>query len=121
MERLTIKDDSGVYCPPNIPCETRCDDCKHLDNMINKLAQYEEAEEQGLLAKLPCKIGDVVYQASKFWNEVLERTVACIVLSSDNHIYVRNGCGDSFEFGVDVFLTKEEAEHVLSEMKRENK
>lgn len=83
---------------------------------ITRLAEYEDAEEQGLLLRLPCKVGDKVYEASKFWDKVLERTVASIVLSSENHIYVRNGCGDSFEFGVDVFLTQEEAEQALKQM-----
>ena len=28
----------------------------------NKLAEYEDLEEQGLLLKLPCKVGDIVYK-----------------------------------------------------------
>ena len=28
---------------------------------IQKLAEYEDAEEQGLLVRLPCKLGDTVY------------------------------------------------------------
>ena len=28
---------------------------------IQKLAEYEDAEEQGLLVRLPCKVGDRVY------------------------------------------------------------
>lgn len=32
-----------------------------LDKIIRKLAEYENLEEQGLLIKLPCKIGDNVY------------------------------------------------------------
>lgn len=28
---------------------------------IDKLAAYEDAEEQGLLLRLPCKVGDIVY------------------------------------------------------------
>lgn len=30
-----------------------------------KLKEYEDAEEQGLLARLPCKIGDVLYYRSR--------------------------------------------------------
>ena len=28
----------------------------------NKLAEYEDAEKQGLLVRLPCKVGDTVYR-----------------------------------------------------------
>ena len=31
-------------------------------NVVGKLADYEDAEEQGLLLRLPCKVGTVVYQ-----------------------------------------------------------
>lgn len=37
-----------------------CGDCP-IQKAINKLADYEKAEEQGLLLKLPCKVGDKVY------------------------------------------------------------
>lgn len=30
-------------------------------DIIKKLAEYEDAEEQGLLYKLPCKVGDTVW------------------------------------------------------------
>lgn len=34
---------------------------EYLYPAIEKLADYEELEEQGLLVRLPCKVGDVVY------------------------------------------------------------
>ena len=30
----------------------------------NKLAEYEDAEKQGLLVRLPCKVGDAVYRVN---------------------------------------------------------
>lgn len=30
-------------------------------NILSKLAEYEDVEEQGLLLRLPCKPGDIVY------------------------------------------------------------
>lgn len=33
-----------------------------IREMINKLAEYEDLEEQGLLLRLPCKVGDTVYR-----------------------------------------------------------
>lgn len=29
---------------------------------IQRLAEYEDAEEQGLLVRLPCKVGDTIYR-----------------------------------------------------------
>ena len=63
MERLTYKTekDGRTYCPPNTKCDGNCNECGHMDNMMNKLADYEDAEEQGLLLKLPVAIGSTVY------------------------------------------------------------
>ena len=50
MERLTYRGrDDRAYCNYG----TR--------DIINKLAKYEDAEEQGLLLQLPCKLGDKLY------------------------------------------------------------
>lgn len=32
-----------------------------IDNVVKKLAYYENLDEQGLLLKLPCKVGDTVW------------------------------------------------------------
>lgn len=34
---------------------------EYLYPAIEKLATYEDLEEQGLLVRLPCKVGDTVY------------------------------------------------------------
>lgn len=36
-----------------------CDTCE-VKMLFNRLKEYEDLEEQGLLLKLPCKAGDVV-------------------------------------------------------------
>ena len=85
--------------------------------VYNKLREYEDLEEQGLLLKLPCKVGDKVYQ-------VLERIrvleVTAIGVYGDKIvIYTENwetGLGYSFDLkqiGRRYFLTKEEAEEAL--------
>ena len=62
MERLTqrennklimVKQDNGEY----IPAYWNEDNFK----VIKKLADYEDLEEHGLLVRLPCKVGDIVY------------------------------------------------------------
>lgn len=38
----------------------------YCGDAIDKLAAYEDAEEQGLLVILPCKVGDTVYRIERF-------------------------------------------------------
>lgn len=67
MERLTKRNSEGIAVL-KVPDE--CDRCgepiyrlNDLGNRepIEKLAEYEDLEEQGLLPKFPCKIGDTLY------------------------------------------------------------
>ena len=68
MERLTEKIGNtncvkgcGSNCKYGFQhCRTEdWENCKTIDDVIDKLAQYEDLEEQGRLVKLPCK--DVYY------------------------------------------------------------
>ena len=129
MERLTEKQSSGYdlkvmngeYC--NRYCEQQrvetCNECV-IYQAIQKLAEYEDLEEQGLLLRLPCPIGTTVYNTT-WWDDVTEkvdvdgktfyRTVHKHKVSKSTfsliHIY---------DFGKTVFLTKSEAEQKLKEM-----
>ena len=42
----------------------RAKEHEQLANWLEELKSYKEAEEQGLLVRLPCKIGDIVYADS---------------------------------------------------------
>ena len=93
-------------------------------NVFNKLCDYEDAEEQGLLLRLPCKVGDVVYQITRdFISEFKIKTFVCDGKSFFFHwqcikgIYVNVIGFHSSRIGKDVFLTKEEAEQALAKMK----
>ena len=71
---------------------------------IEKLAAYEDAEEQGLLLRLPCKVGDTVY---------LVKNDGKIVARVADMMFI----GVLWEeFGKTVFLTRTEAEAKLKEM-----
>ena len=99
--------------------------------MREKLKRYEDAEEQGLLLRLPCKVGDKIYQISE--NFIEPCTVETIFVSDDvdkdgNHCnmaeihYSRYDCPYTSaeiyftDIGKTVFLTQEEAEAKLAEM-----
>lgn len=90
---------------------------------IERLAEYEDMEEQGLLVRLPCKARDTVWiKGDKFPAEIEEIRI------TDDGIYfpyVEYDRGyeetevwdnDEFtlsDFGKTVFLTREEAEKAL--------
>lgn len=93
---------------------------------IERLAEYEDMEEQGLLVRLPCKARDTVWiKGDKFPAEIEE-----IRITDDGiyFFYVEYDRGyeetevwDNNEFtlsdfGKTVFLTREEAEKALEEV-----
>ena len=109
MERLTTRNIAGVAVYKNpFECERCGDTIWRLPDYGNgspteKLAAYEDAEEQGLLLRLPCKVGDTVYHiVGRIILEVEKEDVVFLMLS------VAEG-----RFGKTVFLAKEEAETML--------
>lgn len=103
--------------------------------VLQKLGKYEDAEEQGLLLKLPCKVGDKVYQISE--NFIEPCTVETIFLGKyrDRNgnwcnmaeiYYDRDDCPYVSteiyftDIGETVFLTETEAEAKLKEMEEKD-
>ena len=62
MERLTSRDSKGNLCLCNKEVYGNNQD---IYNAIAVLEEYEDLEEQGLMLKLPCKVGDTVYRIIK--------------------------------------------------------
>ena len=137
MERLTTRNIAGVavYKHP-FECERCGETIWRLPDYgdgspTEKLADYEDAEEQGLLLRLPCKVGDVVYQISEnfiepctvetiFLGKYMDRNGNCcnmaeIYYDRDDCPYVSTAIYFT-DIGETVFLTKEEAEQKLKEM-----
>ena len=98
---------------------------KEAYKKVMKCLEYEKLEEQGLLLRLPCKVGDTVYQITRdIVSEFEIKTFVCDGKSFYFHwtcvkgVY-KNIIGfHSGEIGVDVFLTREEAERKLREMQK---
>lgn len=140
MERLTERFENGQVgvagCGKNCKhdykfCENAREDCPTFEDIYEKLATYEDLEEQGRLVKLPCKVGDTVYFAHH------DRVISSEVLSAkyhaeaENHgVFIRErltidveGVSAEIDFddiGKTVFLTKSEAEAKLKEMRNDN-
>lgn len=142
MKRLTEKDwkDKCDGYPWNVHPVKDIDDLPYY----KKLAAYEDAEEQGLLLQLPCKVGDPVYLIDRDENNKFKvyegkwERVSLVQTSKDGSFEL---CGeisydiyDCFfndgrtmkhgmyvgqkhtKIGEVVFLTREEAEAKLKEI-----
>lgn len=148
MERLTrrlnnnkivaIKGDSCNYSANSFDCQLS-EGRKRLKTALEKLADYEDLEEQGLLVRLPCKVGDDVYiipsptvyrlniiNGYEKLNKICHQHVGTIVITA-GHWYAtsREEYGvynekvlNDIAFGTTWFLTREEAEKKLEEMKK---
>ena len=123
MERLTVKWTDKVY--------DTLDPVDILDNeysktnynkLLTKLGEYEDLEEQGLLLRLPCKVGDTLYRlVPNLYREYVEIKIAQFVINK-NGIYFITNKGVSWsvdKIGKTVFLTQDEAEQKLKEMESE--
>lgn len=146
MERLTER--NPLWIDDEL-WERACEpDCEEIDAVYRKLKDYEDAEEQGLLLRLPCEVGDAVYLIDKDENNRLQvyegkwRRVSLVQTSKNSSFdlcgeisYDIHDCfyndgrtmeqgmyvgQESTRIGKVVFLTREEAEAKLKEMEKNN-
>lgn len=146
MKRLTKRNENGVAVL-NVKCPEECEystcsmeegyQCQHQceGDVINRLTEYEDLEEQGLLLKLPCKVGYIVYVvgtkclANVITDEDCDDMPGCEMCKYDKEYVVFNRVVDehflmdllyeknsNFIFGKTVFLTYEEASKKLNEI-----
>lgn len=99
------------------------------ERIIERLAEYEDAEEQGLLLRLPCKIGSILYQPTSNGINEYYTIGLCFNIPRNKFMYevtynvgldwYKTTC--DFDYINDVvFLTREEAENKLKEMESES-
>lgn len=111
-ERLTEREDNAI----SMSCE--------IDDIIDRLTELEDKIENGTLVELPCKVGDTVYVAYSV--RIAEWEVVSIQIFENNTLFRLGHKGtddyNSFwlrELGDYVFLTKDEAEKRLEELRGE--
>ena len=144
MERLTkrlgnkgtVVFTQGKY-EETIPAEMTVNETRIV---LRKLADYEDLEEQGLLVRLPCKVGDTVWVVTSPINvfgydeydgdaeyEVYESFLSSVsYYASGEQFRIYAKVTNSFiaayfrecDFGESIFLTREEAVNKLEEMKK---
>ena len=134
MERLTkrlgnkgtVVFTQGKY-EETIPAEMTVNETRIV---LRKLADYEDAEEQGLLVRLPCKVGTEVFcffpGDSHYTKCQIKKIEICSSIFGNICYFAepvgQRGCCCRYfdnEFGKFLFLTREEAEKKLEEMKKE--
>lgn len=124
MERLTERYD----ITPDGESDVWCKQHDYI-SAARKLCDYEDLEEQGLLVRLPCKVGDTVYRVNAGAKQpIIPMTVSEIhFLCYKNERAVRfdaigkedmgESCYRLEDIGRIVFITREEAKKKLEEMK----
>lgn len=110
---------------------------EYLYPAIEKLAEYEDLEEQGLLVRLPDDLNKVLYQVNYRWTECTEygeennkcEIYDCKCECDSRKEYYIAEVGLQYiqivnyydRLGKFLFLTREEAEKKLEEMKNDNR
>lgn len=137
MERLTRTSDSGeVAFTFNLYINCLPSEANKILNVETKLKEYEDLEEQDRLLKLPCKVGDTVwdndygrpyaYTITAFSFGECEEYICEPVTTKEAVFYYANSSGSitgSFaesEIGKSVFLNESEAEAKLKELSGNN-
>lgn len=126
MERLTqwVDDGDSKKAIPRVDIRNN-----GHNKCCNKLAEYEELEEQGLLVRLPCKVGTEVfailsrdshYTKCQIKKIEIRPTIFGKICYFAEPVAQRGCCFRYFdnEFGKLIFLTHEEAEKKLEEMNK---
>lgn len=128
MERLTKRNENGSISL-RFDCQKGCEyltcnmdegyQCQHQceGDIICKLADYEDAEEQGSLLMLPCKVGDYVFYivVGGRKNIIKKTKVVKIVIRNTIEIH----CEYTVLAPGQVFSTYEEAKRRLQDIEDE--
>lgn len=100
--------------------KTNCIKCaeehEQLAEWLEELKSYKDLDEQGLLVRLPCKVGDSVFII--VGKDISRQGIRKIEISDNSIIFKTNRQKRIFnvaEFGKTVFLAREDAEKKLEE------
>lgn len=151
MERLTLeeaikyikevvqknrknKEKNTIVIPNSFISSADCaEKYEQVAKWLKELKSYKDAEEQGLLVKLPCKVGDMVWDNDFGYPEPYEIKAFSygycdsyvepgigiedeIIFYYENYTRSITGAFPMSEIGKTVFLTCDEAEKKLEDM-----
>lgn len=87
---------------------------KYITGLIKADRDCEDFQDRSLWVKLPCKVGDAVYQIDNA-GRIYESVVTKIIYDTPIISFDKNAVG------VSIFLTREEAERALKERENNDK
>lgn len=125
-EKFDSNDSAENYMKAN--CMKCAEQHEQLAKWLEELKSYKDAEEQGLLVRLPCKVGDTVYVPTRNFISELRITLVSVNTSDgamyfswmlNSGIYPNLDGFSGYELGKTVFLTREEAKKKLEEMQND--
>lgn len=112
-----------------------CSECakehEQLAEWLEELKEYKELEEQGLLLKMPCKVGDTVWEVQKIRKRIQPYEIISVNQGRMGYLYfnweLKDGYGyygnlkgfGTSDFNKTIFLTKEAAENELKRLEGE--
>lgn len=107
-----LKQISEIFnCDPNDPAQ--------LKQLCDKLRGWQQAEQDGRLVELPCKVGDRLYVIGHALKCIDTETVEGIIFRADG-VEIEGFWEDSNyrpeQFGKTVFLTRRESEAAVKEV-----
>lgn len=120
---------TGPYYNANLECANQYE---QISMWLKELKSYKDLEEQGLLVRLPCKVGDMVwdnvfghpvsYEINAFsygyCDSYVEPNIEDeIIFYYENYNGSITGAFPMSEIGKTVFLTREEAENKFEELR----
>lgn len=135
MERLTLenaikytkevarknrknKEKNTIIIPNSFISSADCaEKYEQVAKWLKELKSYKEAEEQGLLVRLLCKVGDSVFII--VGKDISKQGIRKVEISDNGIIFKTNRQKRIFSIagvGENVFLTREEAEKKLEKL-----
>lgn len=128
-ERLTERDEFGNadiigVSSADIQLNLNFAEFNRVTNALNKLADYEDAEETGTLVRLPCRVGTRVYEIvdnCTYGDDCYTKRMCKTCDFRDLYMEIKtlNRISEIVSrlssFGKTVFLTREDAEKALKE------
>ena len=116
-EKFDSNDSVENYMKAN--CIKCAEEHEQLAEWLEELKSYKDAEEQGLLVRLPCKVGDTMYDIVGKPLRIVEHKVDAFHIDKKGfHLQIINGVLEKKQ-EAKVYFSREEAEKKMEERKNE--
>lgn len=116
-EKIDSNDSVENYMKAN--CIKCAEEHEQLAEWLEELKSYKDLEEQGLLVRLPCKVGDTMYDIVGKPLRIVEHKVDAFHIDKKGfHLQIINGVLEKKQESK-VYFSREEAEKKLEKMKNE--